>query len=321
MDMKRRSICKGLGLSLALPCSAFAQVTSGRPIRLIIPLSAGSAIDFVARVITPHLSTALGQPIIVDNRPGAEGVIGMQDMLRSPPDGNTLLLGSLSPLAINVAFVRNLPYDPRRDLTPVAAVYTTNHVLVVKSTFPARTFAEFIAYAGQRRGAVSVGHSTSLVQVQIATVNRMAGIQLLPVPYRGTPATITDVLGGTLDATLLGPADAMTHVNSGQMRALAVTSLQRNPVTPEWPAMSETLPGFDFSTWSALVGPRGLPRDLVNRIHAAVSDALQRQEVIDKLAQNGFVPWVLPPDELSTFIDAETARWVRMAQEANIHPE
>lgn len=322
--MKRRSFLKSLGLAgaFAAPATrALAQAGSGRPIRMLVPLTAGSAIDFVARTVTPHLSSVLGQTIVVDNRPGANGVIGMQELLRSAPDGNTLLLGSLSPLAINVALIKKLPYDPRRDLTPIAAAYTTNHVLVVKSTFPAHTFAEFIAHAKKHPGAVSVGHSTSLVQVQIAAVSKMAGIQLLPVPYKGTPATITDVLGGTLDATLLDPANAMTHVKSGQMRALAVTSLKRNPLTPDWPAMSETLPGFDYSTWSALVGPRGMSSDLISKINTAMGDALKHQDAIERLKRNGFVPLVMSPDQLRGFIQAETEKWITMTREANIQPE
>lgn len=320
--MNRRFFLKSLGLTLVLPANgAFAQGVSGRPIRVVVPLPAGSSNDYVARVIAPYLSTSLGQPVVVDNKAGANGVIGTQDVLRSAPDGNTLLLASLSPLAINVALVKNLPYDPRRDVTPIAGSSLTNHVLLVKSTFPARTFAEFIAYAKQRPGKVSIGYSTSAVQVQIATMNKLAGIELLAVPYKGTPATITDVLGGTLDATMTDPGNALSHTKGGQMRALGVTSLKRNPVTPDWPAISETLPGFDFPSWNALVGPRGMSRELVNKINAAVNQALKQKDVVDKYAQAGTLPFIMTPDELKAFIDVETAKWIKLAQEANIQPE
>lgn len=320
--MNRRSFLKSLGVTLALPASgALAQGLSGRPIRIVVPLPAGSSNDYVTRVLAPYLSTSLGHPVIVDNKAGANGVIGTQDVLRSKPDGNTLLLGSLSPLAINVALVKNLPYDPRRDLTPIAGVSLTNHVLLVKSTFPARTFAEFIAYAKQRPGKISIGYSTSAVQVQIATMSKLAGIGLLAVPYKGTPATITDVLGDTLAATLVDPGNALSQVKGGRMRALAVTSLKRNPVTPDWPAVSETLPGFDFPSWNALVGPSGMSGELVNKINAAVNQALKQKDVVDKYAQAGTIPLTMSPDELKAYIDAETAKWIKLAREANIQPE
>jgi tripartite-type tricarboxylate transporter receptor subunit TctC len=317
--MQRRSLIRGAALAFAAPAVAAAQ--SARPLRLIVTLAPGSAIDIAARIVAPQLSAALGQPVVVDNKVGGDGAIGMMDMLRAPHDGNTLFLGSLSPLAVNVALVPNLPYDPRRDVQAIAGAFTTNHVLVVKSSFPAQTFQEFLAEARGRRQALSIGHATTLVQAQIATMARMAGVALLPVPYRGTPATITDVLGGTLDATLLDPANALTNVNGGQMRALAVTSLRRNPLTPDWPAISETLPGFDFSTWTAVVGPRGMPREAVERSAAAVSAAFRAPEVADRLKQIAFVPWFISPDDLTAHIEAEIARWLAMARDINIQPQ
>jgi tripartite-type tricarboxylate transporter receptor subunit TctC len=149
----------------------------------------------------------------------------------------------------------------------------------------------------------------------------MAGIELLPVPYRGTPATIADVLGGTLDATILDPANALTNVNSGQMRALGITSPQRSPLMPDWPAIAETLPGFDFTAWTAVVGPRALPAETVTRLAAAFTTALRVKEVSDRMEQIGFIPWFIAPDALQAYIDAETARWLRIAQDNNLQPE
>lgn len=320
--MNRRSFLQSLGIALALPASgALAQAPSRRVVRMVVPLPAGSSNDMVARVLTPHLSTALGQSFIVDNKPGGNGIIGTMDVVRAAPDGQTLLLGSLSPLAINVALVKSLPYDPRRSLTPISAVSVTNWVLMVKSSSPVRTLADFIAYAKQRPGKVSIGYSTTAVQVQIATLSRMAGIELLPVPYKGTPATLTDVIGGVLDATLTDPGNALAQVKGGHLRALAVSSLKRNPVTPDWPAISETLPGFDFTAWNALVGPAGMPPELVSRINAAANQALKDKDLIERYAAHGTTPLIMSPAELKAFIEAETAKWVRLAGEANIQPE
>ena len=320
--MNRRSFLNALGTALASSADgAFAQGPSGRPIRIVVPLPAGSSNDYVTRVQAPYLTASLGQPVLVENKAGGNGIIGTMDVVKAAPDGQVLLLASLSPLAINMAMVKNLPYDPRRDLTPIAGSSVTNHVLVVKSTFPARSFPEFIAHAKKNPGSVSVGYSTASVQVQIATMNKLAGIDLLPVPYKGTPATITDVVGGSLSATLLDPGNALAQVKGGHLRALAVSSLRRNPVTPDWPAISETLPGFDFSAWNALMGPAGMSREVVNRLNAAVNIALKQKDLIDKYAQTGTVPLIMTPDELKAFIDAETTKWIRLAREANIQPE
>jgi len=320
MIMNRRSFLKAAGLTLALPVGGvFAQ--GGRPIRIVVPLPAGSSNDFVTRVAAQYLTASLGAPVVVDNKAGGNGIIGTMEVVRAAPDGNTLLCGSLSPLAINVATMKNLPYDPRKDVTPIAGASLTNHVLVVRSDFPARTFPEFIAYAKKNPGKISIGHSTSATQIQIATMNKLAGIDMLPVGYKGTPATITDVLGGSLTATLLDPGNALTQVKGGKMRALAVSTLKRNPTTPDWPAVAETLPGYDFPSWNALVGPRGMSRELVNKINAAMNGALKEKDLVAKYAEAGTIPLVMTPDELKAYIDGEVAKWIRLAKEANIQPE
>jgi tripartite-type tricarboxylate transporter receptor subunit TctC len=194
-------------------------------------------------------------------------------------------------------------------------------VLMVKAGSPIHTLAEFIAYAKMAPGKVTVGYSTTSVQLQIATINKLAGIKLVGVPYKGSPATITDVIGGVLDATLTDPGNALAQVKGGQLRALAVSSLKRNPVTPDWPAISETLPGFDFPSWNAFVGPVGMPRELVDRLSTAIFKAQEQKAVVDRLAVYGMVPMKMGPSELKGFISAETAKWVRLAREANIQPE
>jgi tripartite-type tricarboxylate transporter receptor subunit TctC len=317
--VKRRTSLQLFGLALAMPAGiALAQA---RNVRVVVPLPAGSSNDHVARVLTEHLHRILGQNFIVDNKAGANGVIGTMDVVRAAPDGLTLLCASNSPLAANVAFVKNMPYDPRRELTPIAGASLTNHVLMVKADSPIRTLADFIAQAKKRPGKVSIGYSTTSVQLQIATLNKLAGIELLAVPYKGSPATITDVIGGALDATLTDPGNAMAQVKGGHLRALAVSSAKRNPVTPDWPAIAETLPGFDFPSWNVFVGPAGMPRELVNRLSSAVAQALKQKDVVDKLATSGTIPFIIGPDELKAFMDAETAKWVKLAREANIQPE
>ncbi len=320
--MKTRTFLKTLGLTLALPAgNVFAQGSSGRPIRMIVPLPAGTSNDTSTRAISPPTAQLLGQPIVVDNKAGANGVIGTMEVVRAKPDGLTLMCGSLSPLATNLAFVKNLPYDPRSDLTPIAATTATNHVLLVRADSPIKTFADFIAHARRNPGKVSIGHSTSLVQLQIASINKMAGIELLPVPYKGVPPSVADVMGGVLDATMGNPGPAIELVKGGKVRALAVTSLKRNPNTPDWPAISETLPGFDFAAWNAIVGPAGMPRELVNRIAKAVAQVQKQSALIKQLAAEATVPLVMGPSELQAFMNAEATKYVRLAREAGFQPE
>lgn len=320
--MQKRIFLKALGATLAFPSvvTNAQPIAGGRPIKVIVPLPAGSSNDHVTRVVAPFMSTTLGQTIVIDNKAGANGAIGTLEVVRAQPDGLTLLCGSLSPLAVNVATVKNMPYDPLKDLTPIAATSLTNHVLMVKVDSPIKTFTDFISYAKERPGKVTVGFSTTTVQVQIATMNKMAGIELLGVPYRGSPQTLADVVGGVLDATLTDPGNALAQVKNGYLRPLAVSTLKRNPVTPEWPAISETLPGFDFPSWNAFVGPVGMQRDVVNRIADAALKALKQKEVAEKYAASGAIPMLLGPEELKAFMAAEVAKWVRLAKEANIQP-
>ena len=306
-------------LGMALAGSALAQ--SGRPIRMIVPLPAGTATDLAARVLGQQMSTVLGQPIVVDNKPGANGTIGVMEMVRAAPDGHTLLLGSQSPLATNVAMVKNLAYDPRKDFSPINGFGETMHVLMVRPGFPAKTMSEFIAYAKQRPGKVSVGSTTSSVQTQIATLNKLGGIDLLVVPYKGIPATITDVIGGSLDATLVDLANAMAQAKAGKLVPIAVTSIKRNPLVPDWPAVSETLPGFDFPSWVGLVGPAGMSKELVDKLNGAVAQALRHPDVAARLSTIGMTPMLMSAEQFKGVIAEETAKWIRLAREANIQPE
>jgi tripartite-type tricarboxylate transporter receptor subunit TctC len=181
--------------------------------------------------------------------------------------------------------------------------------------------ADFIARAKKNPGKVTVGYSTTSVQTQIATIAKLAKIELMAIPYKGSPATLTDVIGGVLDATLTDPGNALAQVKGGNLRPLAVSSLKRNPVTPDWPAISETLPGFDFPSWNAIVGPAGMPRELVDRLSAAVMQAQKQPQLVARYAEAGTIPFSIGPDALKNFIETETAKWVRLAREANIQPE
>ena len=309
-------------LTLMTPLTSSAQSSDpSRVIRMIVPLPSGTATDLAARLLAQQMGATLGQTVVVDNKPGANGVIGMMDLVRSAPNGNTLLLGSQSPLAGNVALVKNLPYDPRKDLTPINGFGETFHALMVRPDHPAKTMPEFIAYARQKNGQVSIGSTTAATEIEIAAVTKATGVPLLTVPYKGIPATIVDVIGGTLDASFVDLANAMSQAQGGKLRPIAITALKRSPLVPTWPAMSETIPGYDIPSWVALVGPAGMQPDLVLKINAAVTKALNNPELKDKLATIGMTPMIMTPQEFGTLINNETVKWVRLAKEANMEPQ
>lgn len=322
--MNRSAFLKALGLSLGLAAAgrhAMAQSFPSKPVRLVVPFPPGTATDIAARMLGQQLNAALGQPFVIDNKPGAGGSIGAMEVVRAAPDGYTLLFGSNSALSSNVALLKNMPYDPMKDFTPLAGFGETMHALMVKSSFPAKTLPEFIAYAKQRPGKLSAGYGSSSAQVGIAMLNKLAGLDLLAVPYKGIPLAVNDVLGGTLDITSVDLGNAMAQSKGGALRALAVTSAKRNPLVPDWPAVAEALPGFDITSWFGIVGPAGMPKDVVNKLSTTILQSLKQPEVRNKLATLGTTPMPMAPEQLRAFIGTEMVKWIRLARDANIQPE
>ena len=326
--MRTRAIVKSLGLALGMVLgtaiaspAALAQAYPSRPVKLVVPFPAGTATDSAARMVGQQLSAALGQPFVIDNKPGAGGSIAAMEVIRSAPDGHTLLFSSNSAISSNVALLKKIPYDPTKDFSPVAAIGDNMLVLMVKSSFPAKNMQELVAHVKQRPGKVSAGYGSSSSQVSIAILNKLAGLDAMAVPYKGIPLAVNDVLGGTLDFTFVDIGNAMAQAKGGAMRPLGVTSAKRNALVPDWPAISEVLPGFDITAWFAIVGPAGLPRDVVDKLNAATTQALKQPELKEKLATIGISPMPMAPDQLKTFIGTEIVKWTRIVKDAGIEPE
>ena len=319
--LHRRAVLAGtISTTLNVPGIVRAQADWPKgPIKLVVPFPPGGGTDPIARIIAAKLGDTAGWQIVVENKPGAAGVIGAAVVAKSPADGQSWLVTFDSHI-LSPAFTNNMPYK-ESELANLMLIGRAPLVIVCHPDRPYRNFIEVAADAKSRPGKVSIGFSTSTVQMEIDALNRLAGIELLPVPYKGVPATVNDVLGDSLAATLVDPGNGLPHIKSGQLRALGVTSLKRNPLTPDIPAISETLPGYDFPSWTAMVGPANMPRDTVNKIHAAMQSALKQKELVDKFAQAGTLPYFLSPDELKALIDAETAKWIKAARDANIQPE
>ena len=307
-----------LGALLALP--AAGQSYPSKPVRLVVPFPAGSATDTIARLVAIDLQESLGQPFVLDNKPGAQGIIGSDIVAHSAPDGYTLLVAAVSFAAAESLF-KKVPYDAAKDFTPVSRMVSTPLALLVKQDFPARTPQEFIAYLKANPGKLSAGYGSSSSQVCIALLRSMAKVDVIDAAYKGIPLAINDVLGGTLAFTFADLGNAMGQVKGGTLRAIAVTSEKRSALVPDWPALSEVLPGYDLDAWIALMAPKGLPKDIAQKLHDATLKALAKPDLRAKLSSVGFTPSPLGPDQMGAFIKAEVDKWARLVKQAGIQPE
>lgn len=300
---------------------AAAQSYPTRPIRYLIPTSAGSGPDLVARLVAPHMGNVLGQPVLVENKLGAEGIIAATEVAKSAPDGYTLLGTNVTIVASNSAMKKQLPYDPIRNFVPITRLVTAALMVVVKPEFPARNLREFLARVKAQPGETTAGYGTGGAQVSVALLKSLAGAKILEVGYKGSPQAVADVLGGRLTFTFSDYPVAFPQIRAGKLKGLAVTSRERTPLAPELPAMAEELPGFDITVWSGLAAPTGTPREIVNRLYEVARQAIMQPEVRARLASLSVDPAPLNPDEFGEFCRAEIAKWVRLVKEAGIQPE
>ena len=298
-----------------------AQNYPEKPVRMIVPFPPGSATDMAARVVAQQLQGALGQAFVVDNKPGAGGSIAGAEVVRAAPDGYTLLFSSNSAVASNVALLKSIPYDPMKDFSPVAGIGENMLVLMVKSSFPAKNLAEFVAYAKARPGKLSAGYGSSTSQVSISLLNKLAGLDTASIPYKGIPLAVNDVVGGTTDFTFVDLGNALAQSKGGNLKPIAVTSDKRNPLVPEWPTIQESYPGFDIRAWFAVVGPANMPKAVVDKLNAAMVKALAQPDTKERFATIGIAPMPLSPDRLHVFMGSEIAKWQRLVKEANVQPE
>jgi len=306
---------------LALSVHANAQNYPSKPVKLVVPFPAGSATDQVARVIGQELQGALGQPFVVDNKPGAQGTIAAEGVAKSAPDGYTLMVTTNTPQAAAPALFKQLRYDPVKDFAPVARLGTISFMLMVPADFPAKSFREFLAYAKANPGKLSGGYGSAGSQVSQAMMRSMGGIEFVDVPYKGLPQAITDVLGGAISFTFADLANALAQLKGGKLRGLAVTSEKRSPLAPDVPAIAEELKGYELIAWFALMAPAGTPKEIVQLLFDATSKSIRKNEIREKFALLGTDVAPMDPVQLEAFIKSEIAKWARMAKEAGIQPQ
>lgn len=294
-----------------------------RPLRLVVPYAAGAASDLLGRILADRLAPSLGQAIIVDNRAGAGGTLGADNVAKAAPDGYTLLLGTDASQATNVYLSKRFPYDPIKSFTPVAAAATNHIVLVVHPSFPARTVAELIQYAKSHPGKLSFGSSGPGSAHHLAgqLLNELAGIDMVHVAYKGGSPAMTDLLGGQLQVLFASLSTARPYLDSGKVRALGVISANRVKGLPQVPAIGESLPGYEINSWFAVFGPAGMPVSVVARLSNEINKVLTQPPVIELLEKNGLSPWISSPEDLAKRLKSELLTRERLVKAAGLEPE
>jgi len=303
-----------------LSVNAVAQPYPSKPIRLLLPLGAGGASDIVGRLVAARLGDRLGQQVVVENRPGAEGVIGMEAAARSAPDGYTFVMGSSTTLAANFSLRSKLPFHPMKDFVPVAMmVKNAFNMLVIHPGLPAQNLQEFIALARSQPGKLFYGSGTSGSKICTEMFKTMAGVNLAMVNYKSTPQALTDLMSGQVQIICEPVGTALGAVNSGKLRALGVTSPTRIAQAPHLPTVAESgVPGFEYSAWVGIFAPVGTPRTAIDLFGRELAVVQGEPETIAKIQAAGFDPMVGGPAELAALLEREIARAAKVVKDAGI---
>lgn len=312
-------------LSGALLCTgaALAQSYPTKPIRAVVPFAAGSATDQIGRAFAEKMSATLGQPVIVDNKPGASGMLGAAEVAKAAPDGYTILVGTNSTNAALKFLMKQLPYNQDTAFVPVGYIGSVPLMVAVNNDVPAKTLKEFVDLAKARPGQVSFAYASTSQQVSSEMLSSMAGIQMNPIPYKSGPAAMTDLIGGQVMMFTADFAVTVPQHKAGKIRGLAVTSTRRAAAVPELPTVNEALglKDYELIAYFAVFAPAGTPPDIVNKLNAAINAAASSKDVQDKFAANGFAVEPGTPDDLARRNKAETVKWEKAIREAKIQPQ
>ena len=323
--MKRRCCLQALAAAGIAPwASAPAQGWPERPIRLVVPFPPGSSPDLIARTVAEPLAAALGQAVVVENRPGAGGNIGTAQVARAQPDGHTFVFTIQGPLVTAPMLSRSLGYDPQRDLVPVTLVATSPNVLVVSPALGANTLAEFVRYAKARPGQLNYGSvgNGSASHLAMELFKTRAGVDLVHVPYQGFPQVVNAMLAGQVQASFMVPAIAMGQVRAGKLEALGVTTLGRTSALPELPTLAEQgYAGFEAISWQAVLAPAGTPPGVVERMSRELVRIIRSDEVRSRMLAQYFTAAGTAPQALALLMKSERDRWARVIRAAGVQPE
>jgi tripartite-type tricarboxylate transporter receptor subunit TctC len=290
---------------------------------VLVPFSAGGTVDIVARIVGAKLASDLGQPFLVENKPGAGGTIAAAQLAKSPGDGYTLMMMSQA-LAYSASLYPDLPYDTLRDLAPIAFVGATPNALVVTNSLPVTTVQEFLAYARANPGRIAYGSAGvgSAGHLAVELLQSLTGTRLTHVPYKGNAPVLSDLIGGQIQVSLLTMPSVMPYVKGGKVRAIATSGSRRSPALPEVPTIAEAgVPGYEYTPWYGMFGPGTLPRELTARINAAVNKALANAELGGKLAQQGLEVRAMTSAQFAEVVRTDVARWGKIIHELGVRAE
>jgi tripartite-type tricarboxylate transporter receptor subunit TctC len=302
-------------VALTAAVAGAQQTYPSKSIRYVVPFPAGGPLDIVARALGQELTKSLGQPVIIDNRPGAGGNIGADFVAKSAPDGHTILMGAVSTHAINVTLYSKLPYDPVRDFAPVTLITSVPNALVVHPSVPARNVQELIALARSHPGQLNFasGSTGSAGHLAGELFKTMARVDMVHIPYKGAAPAVVDLIGGHVSLMFDNLASGLPNIKAGRVRALAVTTLKRSPMIPELPTISESgLRGFDVSTWFGVFAPGGTSNEIVNKLNSEIVRVLRTQDMKERLALLGAEPVGNRPEEFAAFVKAEIPKYAQV---------
>jgi tripartite-type tricarboxylate transporter receptor subunit TctC len=325
MVFRRREflhLAAGAAALLALPAAAGAQSYPSRPVHLIVGVAAGGPNDTVARIMGQWLSERLGQQFVVENRTGAGGNIGTEAVVRSPPDGYTLMLET-SANAVNVTLYDKSSFNFLTDMVPVAAIMRVPNVMVVNPAVPAKTVAEFIAFAKANPGKINMataGNGTT-PHMSGELFKEMAGVDLVTVAYRGGAPALIDLIGGQTQVMFEPTISTVSYVKAGKLRALAVTSMTRSDLLPDIPTVADTVPGYEVSQWYGIGAPKNTPPEVIAKLNSEINTALADPKLKARLAEMGGITMPMTPAEYGKLIADETEKWGKVVRAANIKPE
>ncbi|OLE20060.1 MAG: ABC transporter substrate-binding protein [Betaproteobacteria bacterium 13_1_20CM_3_63_8] len=314
-----RAVCATLAVLLSFPLLAAKQAYPSKPIRLVVPFPAGGSLDVVARAIGQKLTEAWGQPVVIDNRPGAGGNIGADLVAKSAPDGYTILEGALSTHAVNVSLYAKMPYDPIKDFAPITLVAVTPNVLVLNASYPVNSVPELLTYARANPGKLSFGSGSNGSAGHLAgeLFKTEAGVDMVHIPYKGGAPAMQALLAGDTQLMFDNLANSAAQLKAGKLKALAVTTAKRSSLMPELPTLSETgLPGFDIYTWWGFMAPAGTPKEIVAKWNAEVTRILNSPEMRAFFAQQGAEPAPDSPEQFAALIRSEISKYAKIVKQS-----
>jgi tripartite-type tricarboxylate transporter receptor subunit TctC len=321
---RRQALALGAAALGTFALPTLAQDYPNRPVKMVVPFAAGGGSDLVARTVAQKLSEALGQPVIVENKPGAGGNIGTDQVAKAMPDGYTIVMGVFGPIAVNPSLFSNLPYDPVRDFAPITQAVTVTNMLAVHPGVPATTVRELIEYGRKNPGRLSsaTGGTGTAGHMASELFKSMAKLDMMVIPYKGAAPAVNDVLGGQVSMTFEALLSTLPHVKAGKLRAIAVTTSTRSSLLPNVPTVAEAgLPGYEANNWYGFLAPAHTPRPIIERLHREIVKVLALPDVKDKLAGVGAEVVGNTPQEFEAVIRADVAKWKRIVIETGAKVE